>query len=48
MRKGGRKIKRLKPTLGPKVGLVSQRNRVFKDKKKEESKTKCRRKEFYA
>jgi hypothetical protein len=35
-----RKLK--KPKLGLEVALVSQRNRVFKDRKKEASRLKCR------
>lgn len=44
MQKGNQKTRR--PKLGPKFVLVSQRNRVFKDKKKEENKMKCRKKEL--
>lgn len=34
--------KMVKPKLGPKVGLISQRNRVMKDKKREDNKNRCR------
>ena len=36
------KLKKKKPKLGLQVALVSQRNRVHADKKKENSKNKCR------
>jgi hypothetical protein len=41
----GRKQKALfiKPKLGPEFALVSRRNRVIKDKRKQENKMKCRR-----
>lgn len=32
-----------KPKLGTEVALVSQRNRVHEDKKKKESKEKCKK-----
>ena len=39
-----KKKKKRHPKLGAEFALVSQKNRVFKDKKKEEDKNKCRTK----
>jgi hypothetical protein len=33
-----------KPKLGTEVALISQRNRIFKDRRKEENKLRCRKK----
>lgn len=41
-----KKKKRIKPKLGIEVALVSKRNRVFIDKKKEQSRRACRKKVF--